>query len=132
MKLRHSVLFLVLALVFGSVAAFAAPVDQLEAPAPVVEKSEEILATSAGGCDQKALAADAKLQIALAPELSWLSVSQNQVGTCGGCGDAVCNGQTPGALCNFDGTFWYACINLFGNRCSAGRQECFCTTSGPY
>ena len=132
MKLRHSVLFLVLALVLGSVAAFAAPVDQLEAPAPVVKKSDETLATSAGGCDQKALEADAKLQIALAPELSWLSMSQNQVGKCGGCADAACDGMTPGAICGFDGYNWYACINLFGNRCSAGRQECFCTTSGPY
>lgn len=132
MKLRHSVLFLVLALVFGSVAAIAMPVDQSEAAAPVVEKSEEALATSAGGCDPQAMAADSKLQIALAPELSWLSLTQNQVGKCGTCGDPICNGMNIGAVCGFDGTRWYACINLYGNFCPAGRQECFCTTSGPF
>lgn len=132
MKLRNSVRFVALALLFGALAAGAAPTEKTEAPSLAAAKTaDSVLSTPVSACDSKA---DAKLQIALAPSLAWLSAtSQGLGGKCGTCGDPVCNGQNVGAICAFDGVNWYACINLYSNSCpaSGGRSECFCTTSGP-
>lgn len=129
-KLRHSLRFLALGLLFGAFNAGAMPTEPQDAPPAVAKAADFVVSTPAGGCDTKASTADAKLQIALAPNLAWMS-SQGFSGKCGGCGDSVCNGQNVGAICAFDGVFWYACINLYGNRCGPSGQECFCTTSGP-
>lgn len=129
MKLRHSLRFLVLGLLFGTMTAGAMPTEPRE-PAPVVaEKADSGLSSPASGCNEKA-SLDPKLQIAFAPNLAWLS-SQSLTGKCGSCGDSICNGQNVGALCGFDGVYWYACINVYGNQCGGGRGECFCTTGGP-
>lgn len=131
MKPRHFIPFLALALLFGALTAGATPAEPAAAPALVAQTADTALSTPVSACDSKA---DSKLQIAMAPDLAWLSATQGFTGKCGACGDPVCTGQNVGAICGFDGVYWYACINLYGNSCGPGgpgRSECFCTTGGP-
>ena len=134
MKPRHFVLLLALGLLFGTLAAAAMPVESTAAPEPVAKTADLTVSTPAGGCDSNASKVDSKLQIGFAPNLAWLSATEGFTGKCGACGDSICTGQNVGAICGFDGLYWYACINLYGNSCGPGgpgRGECFCTTSGP-
>lgn len=130
MKLRHSLLFLILGLLVGALTAGAMTAEIQDAPSLVAKNADSVVSTPASPCNAKVSEADSKLQIALAPSLAWLS-SQGLVGKCGACGDSACTGMDVGAICGFDGVYWYACINRYGNQCGAGRGECFCTTGGP-